>query len=422
MLNKNNNITPDRDSNLDHHVIGSIAYFESDALDHVAIEHRSTSLRICVVEKLTKEELYKGKTQMRSGFETKGGKHLKLIGSSFKVYVVEKIKETHSRSNRKPVKTKVDVGLAQVLLVVKTNATRGLISVFLVIGPESQRLLYRCAGSLISPRYVLTAAHCVTNLPGPMTLAGVKLGEEDDRTDPDCDLLECADPAQDFLPELVTVHPGYNQPKYRHDLALIRLDRPANITNALYPHLREGRVENHFGKNLSTADRDSNHHLPVIGCLVDCESSVLDHAATEVGYVSPICLPDEPKDYTGQKVTVAGWGTTSLGSGGSSPALRWVRLEVVPALECAKLFQTRANVSLGNGQLCAAGKKGQDSCSGDSGGPLMRPEQAPGPAMPRHVLLGLVSFGPTKCGNSDVPGVHTVVSTYMGWLLDNIQP
>nr|CAD7461938.1 unnamed protein product [Timema tahoe] len=50
-------------------------------------------------------------------------------------------------------------------------------------------------------------------------------------------------------------------------------------------HLRGGRVENQFGKiTLSTLYQDSNLDLPVIGNLVYCESSALDHAATEAGH------------------------------------------------------------------------------------------------------------------------------------------
>nr|CAD7457790.1 unnamed protein product [Timema tahoe] len=51
----------------------------------------------------------------------------------------------------------------------------------------------------------------------------------------------------------------------------------------VYPHSREGRVENHFGgkTTLRTPDRDSNLGLPVIGSLVYCKSSALDHMATE---------------------------------------------------------------------------------------------------------------------------------------------
>ncbi|CAG2053764.1 unnamed protein product [Timema podura] len=43
---------------------------------------------------------------------------------------------------------------------------------------------------------------------------------------------------------------------------------------------------------LSTLDRDSNLYLPVISSLVYCESSGLDHAATEVGKVSLGLWPD----------------------------------------------------------------------------------------------------------------------------------
>nr|CAD7414367.1 unnamed protein product [Timema poppensis] len=55
-----------------------------------------------------------------------------------------------------------------------------------------------------------------------------------------------------------------------------------DMAEEVYPHLRRGRGENHFGKiTLSTFDRDSNLELPVIGSLVYCDSSALDHAATE---------------------------------------------------------------------------------------------------------------------------------------------
>lgn len=61
--------------------------------------------------------------------------------------------------------------------------------------------------------------------------ASVRLGELDERTDPDCYQFECADPVQDFYPSVVKVHSEYDKPKFRNDLALIRLDRPVNITS-----------------------------------------------------------------------------------------------------------------------------------------------------------------------------------------------
>jgi hypothetical protein len=60
--------------------------------------------------------------------------------------------------------------------------------------------------------------------------ASVRLGELDERTDPDCDGSECADAVQDFSPIVVKVHKDYDKPKFRNDLALIRLDRPVGIT------------------------------------------------------------------------------------------------------------------------------------------------------------------------------------------------
>lgn len=39
----------------------------------------------------------------------------------------------------------------------------------------------------------------------------------------------------------------------------------------------------------------------------------------------------------------------------------------------------------------------------------------------RYVLLGIVSFGPRLCGLSNFPGVYTQVSSYIEWILQNIE-
>ncbi|XP_049796819.1 serine proteinase stubble-like [Schistocerca nitens] len=232
------------------------------------------------------------------------------------------------------------------------------------------RTLYRCGGALISSRYVITAAHCVTTLPSDFQLKAVRLGEVDARGDPDCDEVQCAEPVQDFAVAAAAVHPQYNSPKFRHDVALVRLDREARFS----------------------------------------------------AYVIPICLPFgdlATQNYTGLKVTVAGWGATENGTG--SDELRYTRLTVAATDECAGAYR-RTHIALsGETQVCAGGAPGVDSCDGDSGGPLTLAHQ-PGAGDPRHVLLGVVSFGARRCGSDGFPGVYTRVGAYLNWLLDNLQP
>ena len=53
---------------------------------------------------------------------------------------------------------------------------------------------------------------------------------------------------------------------------------------------------------------------------------------------------------------------------------------------------------------------GKDSCGGDSGGPMTYRHSVNDP----WYLVGLVSYGATKCG--DKPGVYTYVPHYIGWI------
>ncbi|EZA55838.1 Serine protease easter [Ooceraea biroi] len=102
----------------------------------------------------------------------------------------------------------------------------------------------------------------------------------------------------------------------------------------------------------------------------------------------------------------------------TSTTLLTVKLPVVELERCKQAFSK--HVDIGDQQMCVGGVLGRDSCSGDSGGPLMKVESESGP--PRYYLLGIVSFGVRHCGGTTTPAIYTKVAKYITWILDNISP
>lgn len=230
-------------------------------------------------------------------------------------------------------------------------------------------IVYKCGGSLINNYYVLTAAHCVTELPEGYKVAGIRLGEHDTQTNPDCENGYCGEPVQDFQPESIAFHKQYNNPRFKNDIAVIRLNRPV--------------VFNEFVLPICT----------IRGALLE-------------------------KDFVGENAEVAGWGIEDIRLRKSSVILQTLTVPVVPTEICREVFRREADV--GEEQLCVGGRKGEDSCAGDSGGPLMKVESLDD--SPRYYLIGLVSFGTKFCGASEKPAVYTKISAYVSWILENISP
>ncbi|XP_043285484.1 melanization protease 1-like [Venturia canescens] len=229
---------------------------------------------------------------------------------------------------------------------------------------------FRCGGALISERYVVTAAHCTTELPEGLTLRTIRLGEYDLSSEVDCESWEngrgynCAAKHQDFGVDRVEVHPEFMRRKLLNDISLVRLSRAADLRP---PSVR------------------------------------------------PICLPMGDTVFLSNKVTVTGWGSTEFAT--RSQRLLKAVLPLVDTEACSEAYSFRG-VKIWEKQICAGGLNGQDSCSGDSGGPLQAPAVYNG--QPRYVLYGVVSFGPHGCGVEGYPGVYTSVAHYVRWILDTI--
>ncbi|XP_058501496.1 ovochymase-2 [Solea solea] len=233
-----------------------------------------------------------------------------------------------------------------------------------------------CGGTVLTQRWVMTAAHCFTSVSRSVrSHMSVVVGEFDRRVEDEEE--------QVFGVKTVSVHEMYHHASpMSYDIALVELDR----------HIRLGV------------------------------------------HVQPLCLPlPDERVFPHTSCIVGGWGR--IKERGRLPVvLREVRLDLVDAAKCNHVLRTVRGSHLNQRPvrpqtavtvLCAGPERGgKDACQGDSGGPLVCPAGSGGG---HWVALGVTSWG-KGCGRSwgdngsrppsrrGSPGIFTDVRLLLPWI------
>lgn len=129
-------------------------------------------------------------------------------------------------------------------------------------------------------------------------------------------------------------------------------------------------------------------------------------------WVRPICLIHRQLATVGESGITAGFGVENLMTRERPDGLKELSMKIIPGRQCKQRFPN-SNFESKN-FICAGGRKGEDTCNGDSGGPFMQVYNLENG--PRMYLIGITSFGSTECGKG-VPGIFTSLYFHWNWVM-----
>ncbi|EED89099.1 predicted protein [Thalassiosira pseudonana CCMP1335] len=121
---------------------------------------------------------------------------------------------------------------------------------------------------------------------------------------------------------------------------------------------------------------------------------------------------------SGDPLDVAGWGATNEEGDEYSDVPRAVMVDYMTNEECVE-YGSVEEEAITSAMLCALAP-GKDACFGDSGGPLVLASESEGGPTAPVTQVGIVSWGGTECADPTHPGVYTRVSEMLPWIKETV--
>lgn len=214
-----------------------------------------------------------------------------------------------------------------------------------------------CGGTLVSPKHLVTAAHCVPEI---NTASSVMLGSNSKLQGGNMILLKSKRHVKHIAVSHFIRHRNWNKPEpYNNDIAIAVMEEEVAFTDK----------------------------------------------------VSPMCLPKESVCFEeGTPCVATGWGRIDSHINSFPDMLQEVAVKIISRDRCKKYH---GYDTVNENMICAGYENGgRDSCSGDSGGPLVC---RPGPVGTPWVLYGIISWG-HGCARKGSPGVYTNVPKLIDWV------